>query len=80
MPSGHVLGQPSTTSSHEWVAWIPLHVNVIKNEDGVYGFGFKFNNPDQQIIAKWDPQHTWCAKCGRPIEEVFNDICTEQAN
>ncbi len=80
MPRSPVSELPLTTSSHDWVAHIPIAVHVIKNEDDVYGFAFKFDNPDMQLVAKWNPNHTWCIKCEGLLEEVFGDICTEQTN
>ena len=65
---------------HSWVCYVPIHADVIRNEDDEFLFKFHFEedeiNMDQLVVTSWDPDNTWCCKCGEPLKEVFGEACT----
>jgi len=69
-------------SKHDWWCWVPIPVDVIRNEDDVYSFRFRFDHArgliglDQAIIAQFDPHTTGCGKCQEELEDVFGEPCS----
>lgn len=65
-------------NKHQWFAWVPIAVDAIKNEDGVYSFKFRFEEGmDEHIVAHFDPQYAGCGKCQGMLEDVFGEPCSE---
>jgi len=56
---------------------------VIRNEDDVYMFMFRFNvgkdatGLDEMVVTQFDPHTTGCSKCQRELEDVFGEPCEE---
>ena len=64
-------------SKHEWTSWVPIPTDVIRNEDGVYAFRFRFEDLDHFMVAHFDAEYTGCSKCQEKLEDVFGEPCNE---
>lgn len=73
----------SKKGEHEWWTWVPIPTEVLKNEDNVYSFRFRFDvargltGLDQAIVAQFDAHTTGCGKCQGELEDVFGEFCPE---
>lgn len=64
---------------HEWQSWVPIPTDVIRNEDEVFSFKFRFDpgNMDHMVVAHFDERFTVCSKCQGELKDVFGEPCSE---
>ena len=67
------------TTDHKWKAFVPVRVQVIKNEDGEWGF-MPHADLRGQVALHYNPDHVGCTKCGKNLKDVFGDPCSFQEN